>query len=208
MRERAVRLLFESPRPPAHFGADWAGTEICRETSGAPPPIDRPACDDGSMRGPSRDDRDYTSASATSSASPSPTRRWWGRASAPAPVRSASIAHLMVLIPAALGALLDWPWALTVALGVPGLVHLIRLGFAAARARGIRSRAESPRYARYSASVVGGASGVFADSFYDLAGPRYIGLALAGVLLAVYLIDRLVWHLHDKRVGARVSQQA
>ena len=75
------------------------------------------------------------------------TNRWRWRPPASAPPRfdqRLAAVYLLLVVPAVVGAALDWPEALTFALIVPGLLGHMRLSIGSARAQGVDARGERP----------------------------------------------------------------
>jgi peptidoglycan/LPS O-acetylase OafA/YrhL len=108
------------------------------------------------------------------------------------------MAATLILVPALLGAVFEWPRYLTYALLVPGFSLEIAFGWAAARARGAEYRKARP--SRGVMALVGG--------FCGLLGALTAGLdkTYAPLLFALLLIvvaepwSRVVWKRHRNAV--------
>lgn len=70
-------------------------------------------------------------------------KAWWFE-SAPPPLRRSLTASILILVPALLGAVFEWPRYVTYALLVPGFSLEIAFGWAAARAHGAEYRKARP----------------------------------------------------------------
>jgi hypothetical protein len=129
------------------------------------------------------------------------SERWHGwrrQPSAPPPGRKALAVLLALLVPTGLGAALDWPAWLSIALCVPALVADRRARLEAARGRGLTSRDYGPQWVGAILGAVGGPTGVL---MANVASERYFGLALPGIMLVFGLIERWLWWRYDKRVS-------
>jgi hypothetical protein len=118
--------------------------------------------------------------------------RWFE--SAPPPILQSLVAATLILVPALLGAVFEWPRHLTYALLVPGFSLEIAFGCAAARARGANYREARP--SRGVMALAGG--------FCGLMGALTAGLhtTYAPLLFALLLIvvaescSRVAWKRH------------
>jgi hypothetical protein len=99
----------------------------------------------------------------------------------------------LLLAPALLGALLQWPWPVTVALLVPGLSVQITLGFIAGRTRQNTYLQVLPVRTRL---ILGGLAG-FIGTLSTHVRPTYL-VPLAFALGAVMVVDPL-WRAGYKR---------
>jgi hypothetical protein len=121
---------------------------------------------------------------------------WWSRPSAPAPARLALRVYAALLLAAALGAVLDLRWWVTVILLLPGLGLSVRYGWTAARARGLRHSSETPipLYIGLGACI-GAISGPLSDSVPS----RYWGFQVVGLAAVGDLVSRVWWWRRDRR---------
>lgn len=117
--------------------------------------------------------------------------RWFQ--SAPPPLRQSLAACVLILVPAALGALFEWPRYLTYALLIPGFAIQIGLGWIAGHARGARYRMERPPLG--ARLVVGGFCGFLGALVAGLE-TTYAPLLFALLLIAV---AEPLWRVVGKR---------
>jgi hypothetical protein len=121
---------------------------------------------------------------------------WLSRPSAPAPPRQALRGMAGLLLPAALGAALDWPWWLAAILMLPALALQVRYGWIAARARGLRHTSKS---SLLFPMALGACAGLISGPLFDRVGSRYWGLVLVGVAVGADLVNRARWWRRDRR---------
>jgi len=126
---------------------------------------------------------------------------WW-QIRSPPPLLSSLATYVVMFVPAITGLLWDWPWLITLALMLPGMIAHETLGFRAGRARGIRRRQDLPSERRVTALVVviGALAGIAASGLGKRAVP--IGIAL-GLLVVVEPIWRLQWRHHSALLAHR-----
>jgi Flp pilus assembly protein TadB len=122
-------------------------------------------------------------------------RQW--RLSAPPPLGWQLVAaDGAVLAPAVAGAVWAWPWAVTAALMILGLVVHAWLSHVAARARGIRSQEQMPP--KGSIVVISGFGGLLSGLAIQVRPTYLIPLVLAGIFILVTdPLLRLVWRRKD-----------
>jgi hypothetical protein len=115
--------------------------------------------------------------------------------SAPPPIGwPLAACNAMLLIPAVAGGVFEWPWAITVALLLPGLVLQGWLGYRAARTLGIGRRTfVMPLRTRMTLGGLSGLTGVLAIQIR----PTYFGPLVALVIVMVVLDP--VWRVAWKR---------
>ena len=118
---------------------------------------------------------------------------------APPGFRATGIGYTLLLVPAALGAWLDWPWWMPLLLFAPGYLFLHRAGAIAARRRGIRTHIEPPTALLCGvAAVLGGIYGLAVDVVPE----RDLGLCVVGVAVGLDAVQRLWWRRYDRARGA------
>lgn len=121
---------------------------------------------------------------------------WWRLRSPPALVSSLAT-YVVMFIPAIIGFTLGWPWPISLALMLPGMVAHEALAFRAARARGIRVRQQLPSDKRL--AVLGAAAVALAAITVGLGLPKHAVALGVGVafLIVVEPVWRLEWKRHD-----------
>ena len=109
--------------------------------------------------------------------------------------------YALLLVPAILGAVLDWPWWLNLYILMPGLILGTVAGHRAAERRGLKSRSETPHNYLLAglAGVLGAAIGIGIED------DRYLGLALAGLMITLNLAERAIWVRRDRQAGRSVA---
>ena len=118
--------------------------------------------------------------------------RWFE--SAPPPLRRSLTASILILVPALLGAVFEWPRYVTYALLVPGFSLEIAFGWAAARARGAEYRKARP--SRGVLALTGGCCGLL-GAFVAGLHTTYAPLLFALLLIVVAEPwSRVVWKRH------------
>jgi hypothetical protein len=123
--------------------------------------------------------------------------RWWERPMAPGPLITELGAQTTVLLPGVLGAIFAWTWWVTLVLMMPGIVLVQRLGWGWARARGLRTRSETPHISTAVGAIVGGICGVSVS----LLPTRYLGLVAACLGIAGSAVVRILWRARNRRDG-------
>jgi hypothetical protein len=124
--------------------------------------------------------------------------RWLRSPYAAGPLLGTLAFYAALLVPGALGALLAWPWWITLPLLLPGLLWSVKLGRIGAEQRGIHSRRETPR-ALY--ALIGASSVPISALGGQALAQRYWGLALAAMVVAFDLAVRAWWQRYDRRVA-------
>ncbi len=116
-------------------------------------------------------------------------RRWLLGPGAPVPLRQGFGAWLLMALPFVLGMILGWPFFVTLAVILPGIVVYAHLRRKAALAFGVTSRCQKPP----EAIVTSGLSGVISLLIIWLVPEHYLGLAYIVALLPIEAFDRVVW---------------
>ena len=130
--------------------------------------------------------------STVSSPSPGKPLAWWRRSAPPLIGWPLAACYGLLLTPAILSAALQWSWAITVALLIPGVVMQICLGYMAGRAYGIHYRPQMlPMRQRLALSGLAGLLGGLSPNIR----PTYIA-PLCFVIVMVFIVDpawRIMW---------------
>ena len=122
--------------------------------------------------------------------------RWWRRPTAPLSIGSALAMWTLVVVPTVLGAVFAWQWWIVLAGLLPYVVLSTRLGWVAAEARGIKSRAQTPRLA---SAILGGFIGAVIGVTIPHLPERYAGLVIVVLTPITYLILLRLWRNYDPR---------
>jgi len=111
-----------------------------------------------------------------------------------------------MIVPAVVGAVLEWPWLVTAAVVLPGFIAHEIFGYLAGQARGISLRTQMPRSGHMGtlAAVVGVVGVLLVSGVPKYALPLAIVL---GLLLFVEPLWRLEWRRHNRRPQANGSPQ-
>lgn len=123
---------------------------------------------------------------------------WW-RLRSPSSLAGFLVTYVVMFIPAIIGFSFDWPWAIWLALMLPGMVAHEVLALQAARVRGIRVRQQLPsdkRLAFLGAVAVALAAIAVGFGLPKDAVPLGVGVAF---LVVVEPVWRLEWKHHDAR---------
>ena len=121
------------------------------------------------------------------------------RPTAPAPLRLAVLAWLLLALPVLLGTMLDWPFFATYAAMLPGAFLSAHFERRTALERGIISRHQEPPGRRF---LIVCSIGVMVLLAISLAPERYVLLALVVATIPVEALDRALWREHASQVVA------
>ena len=121
--------------------------------------------------------------------------RLWTWPSVPPAPQQAIVAFVLMFGPAGLGAVLDWPWWVSLLGAMTGGVLYVFAGWRAARERGVLSHRDGPQPVLLIVAFASIPVGFAVTYFVPL---RYVALWLPVLVLAFDLLSRVLWRRHDR----------